>query len=612
MREIRYNVRIYRNDRLVFSTEVDGPVELGRQQTGETTYSLKYLPHDSRVARVVITPINDLNVSRRHVYLLPLENGRLRLTNLSATQSVRLSDRTTVPPGDSREIALPNRMLLGTQVIGLELPETTISMPPIEPVGKPSTAPGQSPVDTATIRQIAVSSGKAVDTEAVLRWLQATVLVAQSAATSKDFLQQVARAVVEIGFDSGAVLMKADGGWTTRAYYTEILTLGGLRWKPSDRVLKVVCEQKSTVWRMPDMGLASGTDSYHNLDAVVAAPVLDREGAVIGVVYGDRRAGSSRTGGISRVEALLVELLAGSVAAGLARLEQEHAALTARVRFAQFFSPELSQELEAHPDLLEGKDAEVSILVVDIRGFSRIAERLGPAKTVDWIRDTMSALSECVITHEGVLVDYVGDEILAMWGAPKDQPDHAARACQAALDMLAELPKLNERWQEALGEALDIGIGINTGLARVGNVGSDRKFKYGPLGNTVNLASRVQGASKFLKAQLVVSGATRAGLGEEFATRRLCRARVVNIGEPVELYEVLSAGNGNLEVLQRTYESALHEFEERRFDEAARLVGQILAAKADDGPSLVLMSRVLECLVAGPERFDVVWTLPGK
>ena len=122
----------------------------------------------------------------------------------------------------------------------------------------------------------------------------------------------------------------------------------------------------------------------------------------------------------------------------------------------------------------------------------------------------------------------------------------------------------------------------------------------------------MQGASKFLKAQLVVSGATRAGLGEEFAIRRLCRARVVNIGEPVELYEVLAAGNGQLELLQRTYESALHEFEERRFDEAARLVGQILAAKADDGPSLVLMSRVLECLVAGPERFDAIWTLPGK
>ena len=309
---------------------------------------------------------------------------------------------------------------------------------------------------------------------------------------------------------------------------------------------------------------------------------------------------------------MVVELLACGVAAGFARLEQERAALAARVRFEQFFTPELSRDLEAQPNLLEGKDAEVSLLVVDIRGFSRISERLGPAKTVDWIREVMVALSNCVLIHQGVLVDYVGDELMAMWGAPKEQPDHASRACRAGLDMLRELPRLNELWRALLGEPIEIGIGINTGVARVGNVGSDRKFKYGPLGNTVNVASRVQGSTKYLKSKLVITGATQARLGPEFQWRRLCRARVVNIAEPVELYELAAIGQAEFAGVQGFYEKALHEFEQGRFEEAARQLGQVLSQKSNDGPALVLMSRILDCMIEGPSRFDAVWTLPGK
>src|SRR5260370_351906 len=140
---------------------------------------------------------------------------------------------------------------------------------------------------------------------------------------------------------------------------------------------------------------------------------------------------------------MLVELLAGSVAAGLARVEREREALAMRVQFEQFFTPELARELAAHPDLLLGRDREVSLLFCDIRGFSRISKHLGPAATMEWIGDVMGALSECVLAECGVLVDYIGDELVAMWGAPENQPDHPARACRAALAMLDELPKLN-------------------------------------------------------------------------------------------------------------------------------------------------------------------------
>jgi class 3 adenylate cyclase len=109
---------------------------------------------------------------------------------------------------------------------------------------------------------------------------------------------------------------------------------------------------------------------------------------------------------------------------------------------------------------------------------------------------------------------------MAMWGAPKDQPDHAERAARAALAMLAAVPELNARWQAELGEPLDLGIGLNSGPAQVGNTGSRYKFKYGPLGNTVNLASRVQGLTKYVKCRLLVTAATRRGLAANFIAGR--------------------------------------------------------------------------------------------
>src|SRR5262249_6100728 len=154
--------------------------------------------------------------------------------------------------------------------------------------------------------------------------------------------------------------------------------------------------------------------SLRDVKEVVASPILNSRGEVIGALYGDRlRQGPARP--ITPLEALLVELLAGGVAAGLARLEQEQAALRAPVPFEQFFTRELSEQLALHPDPLRGRDEEVTVLVCDIRGFSRISERHGPTVTVEWLRDVMGTLSECVLAGRGVLIDYTGDELMAMW-----------------------------------------------------------------------------------------------------------------------------------------------------------------------------------------------------
>ena len=196
-----------------------------------------------------------------------------------------------------------------------------------------------------------------------------------------------------------------------------------------------------------------------------------------------------------------------------------------------------------------------------------------------------------------------------MCGAETDQ---ATRAVRAGLAMHAALPGLNERWQPVLGEPLRIGVGINSGGAQVGNTGSHLKFKYGPLGNTVNLASRVQGLTKYLRCGVLVTAATREQLGDAFFARRVVRARVVNIVKPVDLYEVELAGPEERRSFFAASQAALEALEAGDFALAARQAGALLAIHPGDGPLLVTLAQAADALVKAGADFDPVWTPPGK
>jgi adenylate cyclase len=227
----------------------------------------------------------------------------------------------------------------------------------------------------------------------------------------------------------------------------------------------------------------------------------------------------------------------------------------------------------------------------------------------------MEHLTSRVMESAGVVVDYIGDGLLAMWNAPLEQSDHAARACRAALAMRDGLPELNRRWEGRIGKSIGVGIGINSGPALVGNTGSHKKFKYGPLGHTVNLASRVEGATKHLGVSLLITGSTRALVGNTFATRRLCRARVVGIAGEVELHE-LHAESASPDWQQRgeSYEQALALYEAGKWSEASQAVFPILTGNggAYDLPSLTLLGRAVECLKTPPASFDPILELKSK
>jgi adenylate cyclase len=466
----------------------------------------------------------------------------------------------------------------------------------------------------STSSTIGLNSYGSLDAKVVFEWLRGMIRVLESSAGGADLFQKAAQAVVKVGgLDMGRVLTRDGDRWQTAAFFPPMDGEYERNNPPSRLVLNRLCTEKKATWFDPS-NLGEDCSSLAAVSSVVGAPVRDRSGEVIAILYGERRVQSLVATGrpVSLLEAMLIDGLAFALSVGLDRVELERAALAVQTQFEQFFTPELARVLAAQPKLLEGKDLEISVLFCDIRGFSRITRNHGPAVTVEWTQDVLSTLSECVLAHKGVLVDYIGDELMAMWGAPEEQPDHAERACRASLDMLGALKALNERWQARLGEPTGLGIGINTGLARVGNTGSRRKFKYGPLGDTVNVASRVQGATKYFKSSLLITRATRDRLGPGFQFRRLGTARMVNISEPIELYELCSPDLLDSCELCATYEEGLAAFEAREFQRATGILGRLVYVHRDDGPSYALLARALAYFVDEPETFDPAFRLPGK
>ncbi len=390
--------------------------------------------------------------------------------------------------------------------------------------------------------------------------------------------------------------------------------LGRPKRPASAHLLNRVCRDKRTFWEKPDASLADAA-SMKGVAAVVVAPILDRDGAVLGVLYGDRLEDNTRVGvSITEVEARLVELLASGVAAGLARLEQEKKALAAQVQFEQFFTPELARHWPAQPDLLKGRDTEVTVLFCDVRGFSRVSERLGPEATMNWMGDVLSELSGVCRQHKGVLVDYVGDELLAMWGAPGATARPRRAACRAALAMLALCAAPQRALAETIWASRRPSASASTRAGPGGQHRLDAQVQVRPAGQHRQPGQPGAGGHETSE----MSPLHYQGDGGETG-RFLSPPAVVPDpgGEHRRAGGTVRTGAGRPAGLVRGrdgVEQALAEFESRQFRESSLRLAALRARQPDDGPALVLLSRAVNCMVqeSDPQAFDSVWVLPSK
>jgi|SRR5579872_3439825 len=602
-------LQVFDGPREVFSGEFLGELEIGRQQAGEPMPF--QLTGAGAVPRLIVAPMDERTVARRQVRVRPQDDFAVELTNLSTVSRVLLAGGAVLEPGGTGILPLPVKFGIGRNLdLKIARPEAA---EPLNSLTQMTLRPGLETFELDNFQVQEIFDHGNVGSLNLIRALQLTMDVFQMATTSPDFYSRACKAAIElVGLDSGRVLLRQGTAWQV----VEQAAPDEANVAPISRyVLDQVVRHAKTFWKS-GAEVMDHSKSLGAVHSVVAAPILDRDGEVGGILYGDRTLSFSptkkRLTDITEVDALLLELVACAVASGLARLQGEDAARRLRLQFEQFFTPELAKHLETHPDMLNGRDAEVSVMFCDIRGFSRIAEKIGAARTFDWINDVMETLSECVSNHHGVLVDYIGDELMAMWGAPEQQADHARRACLAAIDMIDLLPSLNERWKSVLREPFDLGIGISSGPVRAGNMGSNRKFKYGPLGNTVNLASRVQGATKYFKSRLIVTGGTAGALDEEFLMRRLADVRVVNIEQPMSLYELPCGSYPQARELCTAYEEALLCFEQGDFRKAAQMLTTLMVSFPDDGASVILLSRAVSALVDGPSASHPIWQMAEK
>jgi adenylate cyclase len=279
-----------------------------------------------------------------------------------------------------------------------------------------------------------------------------------------------------------------------------------------------------------------------------------------------------------------------------------------RETMGRYLSPAVSQWVLRDPARLRlgGETRVMTVLFSDLRGFTTLSAGMDPQALVSLLNEYMTAMTEIVFRHDGVLDKYIGDAIMAFWGAPLDQPDHARRACRAALDMLERLGALQADWAARGLPRLDCGIGVNTGPMVVGNMGSRARLAYTVMGDAVNVASRLEGLSKEYGTRIVVGEGTRDAAGDAFEYRLLDRVSVKGRPEPVAVFEVLAPAGGltpeRRDRLAR-YDTALARYRERRFPEAAAAFGALATEDPPDGPSALYLRRS-EAYAAAPPPAD--------
>jgi adenylate cyclase len=271
----------------------------------------------------------------------------------------------------------------------------------------------------------------------------------------------------------------------------------------------------------------------------------------------------------------LVQMMAMFLAGTTYRFfSEEREKRRARETFSRFLSPAMVEQVLAKEGALKlgGDKRELTVLFSDIRGFTTLSEKLDPHVLLEFLNEYLTPMTDIIVQdNRGTLDKYIGDAIMAFWGAPQEQPDHALLACQAGLQMMQRLGELKVRWHEQGLPEIDIGVGINTGPMSVGFVGSqDRFYNYTVLGDAVNLASRLEGANKEYGTHIIIGPTTHEMVEGRVVARELDQVRVKGKRAPVKIHELISMAPASPEVsaFVEAFTWGLSAYKAQRWDEA--------------------------------------------
>jgi adenylate cyclase len=293
-----------------------------------------------------------------------------------------------------------------------------------------------------------------------------------------------------------------------------------------------------------------------------------------------------------------------------------------RSAFGQYLSPEVIRRLLVNPKLVEPKKTDITVMFSDIRGFTTISEKLDAQELALFLNQYLSDMTSLVFDHHGTLDKYIGDAVMAFWGAPFEEPGHAARGCNTALKMMDRVREMQKKWEAEGKPHLDIGIGLNTGVASVGNMGSALRYGYTALGDAVNLSSRLEGLNKDYGMHILINETTFTGAKDAgFVFRELDLIRVKGKLQPVTIYKLIGRAGENsvygtpdeVRVRLELFQEAQALYRQRWWEEAQTAFQSILDKWPDDGPSRTYWKRCQDYLFDEPPvGWDGVFTMTHK
>jgi len=289
-----------------------------------------------------------------------------------------------------------------------------------------------------------------------------------------------------------------------------------------------------------------------------------------------------------------------------------------RKTFSQYLSPGVIALIEKDPQKYirpGGETKDLTVMFSDIRDFTTLSEGLTADELVHLLNEYLGEMTDALFGNLGTLDKYIGDAIMAFWGSPYPQDDHALRACSCALEMVRCLDRLNAKWQAEGRKPISIGIGLNTGPVNVGNMGSSKRLAWTVMGDNVNLASRLEGMTKQYHTRIVISETTYRQVAPQFICRDLDKIRVKGKLQPVGIYEVLDTAENTskYEPLLEGFNQAMKAYRGQKWQEAAGQFEALLTSYPDDGPSKIFLQRALVFLEKAPDPgWDGVYVMKTK
>ncbi len=286
--------------------------------------------------------------------------------------------------------------------------------------------------------------------------------------------------------------------------------------------------------------------------------------------------------------------------------------------FENFMDPKVVHEILKEPEdiRLGGEEREVTVYFSDIEKFSSISEQLQPTELIELLNEYLSEMTDQILGHGGFLDKYIGDAIVAAFGTPLEQPDHAVRACLTSIDNQKRLRELNSKFKEEGRLQIRARIGLNSGRVLVGNVGSTNRLSYTVIGDEVNLGARLEAANKYYGTYTMISESTYKLAKGHIETRELDMIRVVGKEKPVKVYELIDRKgqiHGVKHDVLNLYDNGLRMYREREWHKAITFFKKALNKDPHDGPSLTYLERCKAYTQdPPPENWDGVYVLTEK